>query len=169
MKLRRKDKTPAQNKPASGRRRRFSRSKLLFGLLLLVPVLAFVMQNSTPVTVRFFQWQYPVSLALLLFSVLLGGVLLGLLLVYSRRAVRRKKEPAERRSVPPASTADRPAETPAAEEPDTAPDSEPLPGEVAAAQATHDLKPFPAPGSVSGEEGPQGPDGDESDDKGGTR
>lgn len=122
MKLGRKKKIAPHTSASSGRKRRFSRIKLLFGLLLLVPVMAFVMQNSSPVTVRFFQWQYPVSLALLLLSVLLGGVVLGLLLIYSRRAVQRKKAATETSQVTESATSaeEATAEVPSTEEVETA-------------------------------------------------
>ncbi|MCW8860391.1 MAG: lipopolysaccharide assembly protein LapA domain-containing protein [Deltaproteobacteria bacterium] len=65
--------------------------KLIAGLILLVPVLMFVQQNIAEITVRFFQWEQSISLALLLLSTLLVGVILGVLLSYFRRVKKNKK------------------------------------------------------------------------------
>ncbi len=61
------------------------KTKLLAGLVFLIPVLIYVWQNSILVPVQFLQWEYPVSQALLVLSALLIGVILGLLLSYARR------------------------------------------------------------------------------------
>ena len=61
------------------------KTKLLAGLVFLIPVLIYVWQNSTLVPVQFLQWEYSISQALLVFSALLIGVILGLLLSYVRR------------------------------------------------------------------------------------
>jgi len=64
--------------------------KLFTGLVLLIPVLIFVQQNIIEVPVRFFEWQRPVPLSLLVLGALLVGVLLGLLLSYVQ-AVKKKR------------------------------------------------------------------------------
>ncbi|MCK5826157.1 MAG: DUF1049 domain-containing protein [Desulfuromusa sp.] len=61
------------------------KTKFLAGLLLLVPVLIYVMQNGTLIPIHFLQWEYSVSQALLVLSTLLIGVILGLLLSYAWR------------------------------------------------------------------------------------
>ncbi len=66
--------------------------KLMAGLIFLIPVLIFVVQNSDPVTIRFLKWEYAVSQALLVFSALLIGVILGVLLNYFRRIKNNKKQ-----------------------------------------------------------------------------
>lgn len=68
------------------------KGKLFTGLILLIPVLIFVVQNGHSVTVRFLKWEYPVSLALLLLAILLIGVLLGVLLTYFRRMRNNRKQ-----------------------------------------------------------------------------
>ena len=65
--------------------------KLIAGLVLLVPVLMFVQQNIAEITVRFFRWEQNISLALLLLSTLLVGVVLGVLLSYFRKVKKNKK------------------------------------------------------------------------------
>lgn len=65
--------------------------KLIAGLILLVPVLMFVQQNIAEITVRFFRWEQNISLALLLLSTLLVGVVLGVLLSYFRKIKKNKK------------------------------------------------------------------------------
>ena len=66
--------------------------KLFTGLIFLIPVLIFVVQNSTPVVIRFVKWEYSVSLALLTLSSVLIGVILGILFGYFRRARNNKKQ-----------------------------------------------------------------------------
>ncbi len=66
--------------------------KLLMFTVLLAVVMAFVYQNSVPVTVRFFNWEYALSFALLLMSVLAVGVMLGMLLVLRRQSYNKKKK-----------------------------------------------------------------------------
>ena len=61
------------------------KTKFLAGLLLLVPVLIYVVQNGTLIPIQFLQWEYSVSQALLVLSTLLIGVILGLLLSYAWR------------------------------------------------------------------------------------
>ena len=61
------------------------KKKLLAGLVFLIPVLIYVVQNGSLVSIRFLKWEYPVSQALLVLSALLIGVILGLLLSYARR------------------------------------------------------------------------------------
>lgn len=66
--------------------------KIFFGLVLLVAVLLFVQQNSGPIVVRFFDWQQQVPLALLLLSLLLVGVVLGLMIPYARKKRKKRLE-----------------------------------------------------------------------------
>ena len=66
--------------------------KLFTGLILLIPVLIFVVQNSAPVVIRFVKWEYGVSLALLTLSSVMIGVVLGILFGYFRRARNNKKQ-----------------------------------------------------------------------------
>lgn len=53
--------------------------KLILGLVLLTPVLIFILQNSEPVPIHFLTWEFSLSHALLLFTLLLVGFLAGLL------------------------------------------------------------------------------------------
>ncbi len=59
------------------------KTKLLAAILFLAPVLIYVWQNGTPITIQFLKWQYPVPQALLLLSTLLVGVILGLILSHA--------------------------------------------------------------------------------------
>jgi len=59
--------------------------KLLLGLLLLTPVLIYVVQNGTLIPIHFLKWECSVSQAVLVFSALLIGVILGLLLSHAWR------------------------------------------------------------------------------------
>lgn len=79
--------------------------KLLLFVVLLALVLAFVYQNSVPVAVHFFNWEYALSFALLLMAVLAVGVLLGILLVLRRQSFNKKKKAAKesaQQEMPPA-------------------------------------------------------------------
>ena len=70
------------------------KTKLLAFILFLAPVLTYVIQNNTPVSVRFIKWEYDVPQALLVLSILLIGIILGLLLCYSwknKKANQQKK------------------------------------------------------------------------------
>lgn len=69
--------------------------KLFVFAVLLAVVMAFVYQNSLPVTVRFFNWEYVLSFALLLMAVLAVGVLLGMVLVLRRQSYNKKKKAAK--------------------------------------------------------------------------
>ena len=59
------------------------KTKLLAFILFLAPVLIYVWENNTPVSIRFIKWEYAVPQALLILSTLLAGIVLGLLLCYS--------------------------------------------------------------------------------------
>jgi len=66
--------------------------KLVFALVLLAAVLAFVAGNTEPVTLRFLVWESPgVSLSLVAAGFFVLGILFTLLLFLLRR-VRRKGE-----------------------------------------------------------------------------
>ncbi len=70
------------------------KTKLLAFIIFLAPVLTYVIQNNTPVSVRFIKWEYAVPQALLTLSILLVGIILGLLLCYSwknKKANQQKK------------------------------------------------------------------------------
>jgi len=70
------------------------KTKLLAFILFLAPVLIYVWENNTPVSIRFIKWEYAVPQALLLLSTLLVGIILGLLLCYSwknKKANQQKK------------------------------------------------------------------------------
>ncbi|GEM_PF-2836385 len=70
------------------------KTKLLAFILFLAPVLTYVIQNNTPVSVRFIKWECAVPQALLTLSILLVGIILGLLLCYSwknKKANQQKK------------------------------------------------------------------------------
>jgi uncharacterized integral membrane protein len=70
------------------------KTKLLAFILFLTPVLIYVWENNTPVSIRFVRWEYAVPQALLVLSTLLVGIILGLLLCYSwknRKANQQKK------------------------------------------------------------------------------
>ncbi len=54
---------------------------LLLGLLLGAVSVIFALQNITPVTVSFFQWQLQGSLATILFLTLASGLLVAIFLV----------------------------------------------------------------------------------------
>lgn len=66
--------------------------KVLVFFILTALVLAFVYQNSAPVTLEFVRWQYPVPLALLLLSGLTAGILLGMMMVLRRQSYNKKKK-----------------------------------------------------------------------------
>ncbi len=51
--------------------------KLIIGIVLLVLVGLFAMQNSAVVTIRFMVWQFSASLALVIFLTGLAGALVG--------------------------------------------------------------------------------------------
>ena len=59
--------------------------KLIFGLVLLVPVLSFVLQNDQTVTIVLFKWQFSSPLPLLVLAAVLVGVVLGVLAGISRK------------------------------------------------------------------------------------
>ena len=79
--------------------------KLFVFAVLLAVVLAFVYQNSVPVAVRFFNWEYVLPFALLLMAVLAVGVLLGMLLVLRRQSYNKKKKTAKETAQQKVSTA----------------------------------------------------------------
>ncbi len=66
--------------------------KLLLGLVILVPVLTFAIQNNHLVDVHFVEWNYQISLAILIYGALLVGIVLGLLLVFSSRVKKKRKQ-----------------------------------------------------------------------------
>ncbi len=66
--------------------------KLLLGLVILVPVLTFAIQNNHPVDVTFAEWHYQVSLAILVYGALLLGIVLGMLLIFTSRLKKKRKQ-----------------------------------------------------------------------------
>ncbi len=66
--------------------------KFLAAIVFLAPLLTYVWQNSSPVQVRFLEWQYPVSQAILLLATLLVGVVMGLLLSHAWRNKAKMKQ-----------------------------------------------------------------------------
>ncbi|WP_029914167.1 LapA family protein [Pelobacter seleniigenes] len=68
------------------------KGKLIAGLVLLVPVLIFAVQNSAPITVTFLQWEFAVPLALLVYASLVIGIVLGVLFSYVGRVRKNRKE-----------------------------------------------------------------------------
>jgi uncharacterized integral membrane protein len=53
------------------------RWKLFFGIVLLILVVIFTLQNTAVVHIRFLAWEFAVSRALLLFLVLAIGIVIG--------------------------------------------------------------------------------------------
>ncbi len=78
--------------------------KLVFGLILLVPVLAFVVQNDQAVDIVLFKWQFSTPLPLLVLSAVLVGVVLGLLAAVSRKfrksRLEKRAEKEQKKSAP---------------------------------------------------------------------
>lgn len=74
--------------------------KFLAGVILLIPVLFFVQQNIAEVSIRFYKWQQPVSLSLLLLGTLVGGFILGLIYGFLRRRKKDKKQKALQQEPP---------------------------------------------------------------------
>ncbi len=68
------------------------KGKLIAGLVLLVPVLIFAVQNSAPISVTFLQWEFAVPLALLVYASLVIGIVLGVLFSYVGRVRKNRKE-----------------------------------------------------------------------------
>lgn len=68
------------------------KGKFIAGLILLVPVLIFAVQNSNPIEVRFIQWEFAVPLALLVYASLVIGIVLGILFSYVGKVRKNRKE-----------------------------------------------------------------------------
>ena len=66
--------------------------KFLAAIALLAPLLTYVWQNGTPVTITFLRWHLPVSQAILVLATLLVGVVLGLLLSHAWRNKEKVKQ-----------------------------------------------------------------------------
>jgi uncharacterized integral membrane protein len=56
-----------------------SLGKLALGIVLVVLMMVFVAQNADAIHVKFLVWETDVSQALVIFSTLLSGVLIGVL------------------------------------------------------------------------------------------
>jgi uncharacterized integral membrane protein len=59
--------------------------KLIIGLIFLVPVLSFVLQNDQNIELVLFKWHFSAPLALVIFSAALIGIILGILAGPSRK------------------------------------------------------------------------------------
>jgi uncharacterized integral membrane protein len=55
-------------------------TKLIIGIVLLLLLAIFTVQNASVVTINFFFWEYTVSRGLMIFFVLAIGVIIGLIL-----------------------------------------------------------------------------------------
>ncbi len=66
--------------------------KFIIGLILLIPVLIFAVQNSHTVGIRFVQWEYEVPVALLAYVSLALGMILGILYSYVGRVRKNRNE-----------------------------------------------------------------------------
>ena len=100
------------------------KGKFIAGLVLLVPVLIFAVQNSAPITVTFLQWEFAVPLALLVYASLVIGIVLGVLFSYVGRVRKSRKEKRKQQEVSSAKGLD--AGKPAATEPIPQPEAEPV-------------------------------------------
>lgn len=71
---------------------------LIFGLLVVLLVALFSVQNAAPVAISFLFWKFEASLAIVIFLSALAGVLVTVI-IYSSRAVRKvlatRKAPAD--------------------------------------------------------------------------
>lgn len=55
-------------------------TKLIFGIVLLLMLVIFTVQNASVVTISFFFWEVTVSRGLMIFFVLAIGIVIGLIL-----------------------------------------------------------------------------------------
>ena len=55
-------------------------TKLIIGIVLLLLLVIFTVQNVSVVTINFFFWQFTISRALMIFFVLAIGIVIGLIL-----------------------------------------------------------------------------------------
>ncbi len=62
--------------PQEGRNM-IKKPKLIIGIVLLVLVLVFIVQNTSVVTVEFLFWGFPISRALLIFLTAITGFVVG--------------------------------------------------------------------------------------------
>ncbi len=65
--------------------------KIIVSMILLFLVLLFTLQNTEPVALSFFFWEFALSRALMFFLIFSAGVLLGYLLGLTQRDRRTKK------------------------------------------------------------------------------
>jgi len=66
--------------------------KFIFGLILLIPVLIFAVQNSHTVEISFVEWKYDIPVALLAYISLALGIILGILYSYVGRVRKTRNE-----------------------------------------------------------------------------
>ncbi|MFO7656455.1 MAG: LapA family protein [Bacteroidales bacterium] len=60
------------------------RAKLIIGLILMLLIVIFTLQNSVSVPIKFFVWKYEMPVALIIVISLAVGVILGLLYTFTR-------------------------------------------------------------------------------------
>lgn len=65
--------------------------KIIVSMTLLFMVLLFTLQNTEPVALGFFFWEFTLSRALMFFLIFAVGVLLGYVLALSRQTRSSKK------------------------------------------------------------------------------
>ncbi|MBN2611026.1 MAG: LapA family protein [Bacteroidales bacterium] len=61
------------------------RAKIIFGLILMLFIVVFTLQNSVSVPVKFFAWKHEMPVALIIVISLAIGVILGLLYSFTRK------------------------------------------------------------------------------------
>jgi len=66
--------------------------KLVLGMIFVIIMLVFSMQNAGAVEVKFFGWSFAVSLALLIFAALAAGGVGGWILTSAFRLKNRKRK-----------------------------------------------------------------------------
>lgn len=73
-------------------------AKPILGIILLLLLAIFTVQNASVVTISFFFWKFTVSRSLMIFFVLAAGVIIGLILgtyLSSHQRARHQRHPAE--------------------------------------------------------------------------
>ncbi len=69
--------------------------KVIIGLILLALLVTFAVQNSSPVNITFIEWSYSLPLALLVYSSIAIGIVVGFLFTYCGRVRKNKKQKRE--------------------------------------------------------------------------